>query len=160
MQYINRNAELYQTLEDKTLKGRPQKWKPTLRAELYIYLAVLMYIGLYVESSIKEYWHKDFSYSSIHVIRNFIRLKRFQQINRYFYYTKLREDNNKAFQNTFERIQNLSKYLRVLYRKFYTPSIYLTIDKTIKRFTSRALEIVNIPTKLTLEGFKIWVLGN
>ena len=115
---------------------------------------------LYVESSIEEYWHKDFSYGLIHVVRNFIGLKRFQQINRYFYCTKPREDNNEAFQNTFERIWDLSKYLHVLCRKFYTPGIHLAVNKMIKRFTSRALEIVNILTKPTLEGFKIWVLGN
>jgi hypothetical protein len=30
----------------------------------------------------------------------------------------------------------------------------------IERFTGRVLKIVNIPIKPTLEGFKIWVLGN
>ena len=160
MQYINRNAELYQILEDKTLKGRPRKWKPILRAELHIYLAVLIHIGLHVESSIKEYWHKDFSYSSIHIVRNFIKLKRFQQINRYFYCTKLQEDNNEAFQNTFKRIWDLSKYLHVLCRKFYTLSIHLAVNETIEWFTSQVPEIINISTKPTPEGFKIWVLGN
>jgi len=54
-------------------------------------------MGLYIESSTKEYWHKDFSSSLMHIIWNFIRLNRFRQINRYFYCTKLQEDNNEAF---------------------------------------------------------------
>jgi hypothetical protein len=44
--------------------------------------------------------------------------------------------------------------------KFYKPGIYLTVDETIERFTGRTPEIVNIPTKPTPEGFKIWMLGN
>ena len=34
------------------------------------------------------------------------------------------------------------------------------MDETIQRFTGRAKEIVNIPSKSTPEGFKIWVLAN
>ncbi|OCK75867.1 hypothetical protein K432DRAFT_307600, partial [Lepidopterella palustris CBS 459.81] len=34
------------------------------------------------------------------------------------------------------------------------------VDESIERFTGRASEIVNIPSKPTPEGFKIWILGN
>ena len=40
------------------------------------------------------------------------------------------------------------------------PGAYLAVDKIIQRFTGRAREIVNIPSKPTLEGFKIQILGN
>jgi len=52
VEYINKNAELYLALEDKEFLRR---WRPILRQELYIYLAVLIYIGLHIESSIKDY---------------------------------------------------------------------------------------------------------
>ena len=48
----------------------------------------------------------------------------------------------------------------MLCRKLYTPGIHLAVDEMIERFTGRAPKIVNIPTKPTPEGFKIWVLGN
>ncbi|KAF2191843.1 pea pathogenicity protein, partial [Zopfia rhizophila CBS 207.26] len=44
--------------------------------------------------------------------------------------------------------------------QYYTSRTHLVIDKSIKRFTGRAKEIVNIPSKLTPKGFKIWVLVN
>ncbi|KAF2178678.1 pea pathogenicity protein, partial [Zopfia rhizophila CBS 207.26] len=44
--------------------------------------------------------------------------------------------------------------------KYYTPGTHLAVDESIKRFTSRAKETVNIPSKPTLEGFKMWVLAN
>ena len=65
MKYINRNAELYLALEDKDFLRR---WKPISRQEMYIYLAVVIYIGLYTESSIKDYWHKDFSYGLMYIL--------------------------------------------------------------------------------------------
>ena len=90
IEYINRNVELYPTLEEKMPKGSPQLWKPTYRAELYAYLAVLIYIGLH-EPTIKDYWHKDFSYRTMYIVGQYISLKRWQQIDCYFYCTKLRE---------------------------------------------------------------------
>ena len=43
-----------------------------------------------------------------------------------------KNNNNKAFQNTFKRIWDLSEYLHMLYRKFYTLNIHLTVNKMIK----------------------------
>jgi hypothetical protein len=42
----------------------------------------------------------------------------------------------------------------------YNPGAHLAVDETIERFMGRAPEIVNIPSKPTPEGFKIWVLAN
>jgi len=37
---------------------------------------------------------------------------------------------------------------------------HLAVDESIQRFMGRASEIVNIPSKPTPEGFKIWILAN
>jgi len=55
----------------------------------------------------------------------------------------------------FTRINELAKYIRLTYRKLYTPKTHLTVNKTIQRFTGRASKIVNIPLKPIPEGFKI-----
>ena len=44
--------------------------------------------------------------------------------------------------------------------RYYKPGIHLTVNKTIKYFTSHTPEIVNILAKPTPKGFKIWVLAN
>ena len=44
--------------------------------------------------------------------------------------------------------------------RYYKPGIHLTVNEMIERFTSYTFEIINIPTKPTPEGFKIWILGN
>ena len=63
-------------------------------------------------------------------------------------------------QNYFNRVTSLTKSIQLTYRKLYTLGIYLIVNKTIKRFIRRALEIINIPSKLILKGFKIQVLAN
>ena len=44
--------------------------------------------------------------------------------------------------------------------RYYKPRIHLTVDEMIECFTSHTLEIINILTKPTPKGFKIWVLAN
>jgi hypothetical protein len=61
---------------------------------------------------------------------------------------------------TFDRVDKLSKYLQILCRRYYKPGCHLAVDETIERFMGRAPEIVNIPSKPTPEGFKIWVFAN
>jgi hypothetical protein len=60
----------------------------------------------------------------------------------------------------FNRVNKLIKYIYLTYRKLYSPSIYLIVDKTIKYFIGRIPEIINILSKLIPKGFKIWVLVN
>ena len=95
----------------------PRPWKPS-RLELHAYLAVLIHIGLYIKPTIKDYWHKDFSHGTIHIIGQYISLA-WQQLNCCFYYTTPKEEDDEDFQNTFKRIYDLSEYLRPHYKKFY-----------------------------------------
>jgi len=157
VKYTNKNTELHPPPEDAQF---PHRWKPTSKQELYVYLAVLIHIGLHIESSIEDYWHKDSRHGTIHIIRKYIGANRWQQIDRYFYCTQLKSKDNAAFQNTFKRIQELSKELWLASIKFYKPRIHFTVNETIKHFTGHTPEIINIPTKPTPKGFKIWMSGN
>ncbi|OCK78969.1 hypothetical protein K432DRAFT_406012 [Lepidopterella palustris CBS 459.81] len=55
---------------------------------------------------------------------------------------------------------NRQKRAILLSRRYWTLGPHLAVDKTIERFVAGALEIVNIPTKPTPKGVKIWVLAN
>ena len=65
-----------------------------------------------------------------------------------------------TLRTTFDRVNNLSEHLQLSCRKLHTPRTHLAADETIQRFMRRTPEIVNIPSKPTPEGFKIWVLAN
>ena len=85
---------------------------------------------------------------------------RFQQLNRYFRCIEPWQNDDPIPRSTFDRVTDLTKHIWLTYRKLYTPSAYLAINETIKRFIGRAPEIVNILSKPIPEGFKIWVLAN
>ena len=117
-------------------------------------------MGLYGESTIEDYQYKNFYYSSRHIVQKYIGANYWQQIDCYFYCTKPRSKDNEAFQNTFKRIEDFSKELCLALIRYYKPGIYLTVNKMIKCFTSCTPKIINILTKSTPKGFKIWVLAN
>jgi Transposase IS4 len=127
---------------------------------LYAYFGVLIYIGITIESAIKDYWGNLDSAGAGHIVKNYIGLVRFQQLNRYFRCTEPWPKEDSTPRTTFNRVNDLSKHLRLSCRKLYTPGTYLVVNETIQRFIGRSSEIVNIPLKLTPEGFKIWVLAN
>ena len=71
--WTNKYAELYPAEEAKHI----QLWKPIDRQELYAYLGVLIYMGITIESSIKDYWG-DLELAGVgHVVKNYISLIRF-----------------------------------------------------------------------------------
>ena len=139
-----------------TPKGNPRRWKPTSRQEIYAYFGVLIYMGIHKEPAIEDYWRTTNTYGPIHPVSKFMSKSRFEAIDRYFYCTK----TSQYMTNPFERIWEVSEYLRKRCRRFYNAGIHFSIDESIKRFTGHASEIVNIPSKPTPEGFKMWILAN
>ncbi|KAF1812442.1 pea pathogenicity protein, partial [Eremomyces bilateralis CBS 781.70] len=53
-----------------------------------------------------------------------------------------------------------SEHLQTTFKLFWLPGTNLAVDEAMARFTGRAAEIVNIPSKPTPKGFKIWVLAD
>ena len=160
IEQTNAYTDEQQALEDEDAPPTRRKWIPTFREELYTYFGVLIHIGLTAESAIKNYQGDLDEDGYSHIVKKYISKDRFQQLNRYIRATKPPPQDANPFESTFNRINNLSEHLQVLYRKLYNPSAHITINKTIQRFIGRASEIVNIPSKPTPKGFRIWVLAN
>ena len=115
-------------------------------------------MGLHPESSIPEFWNTDPLKGPIHEqILKHISLKRWQQIDRFFHISKPKPGET---EKPFQKLEPLSDTLRQGFKKYWKPGTHLAVDETIQRFLGRAKEIVNIPSKPTPEGFKIWVLAN
>jgi hypothetical protein len=117
-------------------------------------------MGITIEPCVEDYWGNCTEDGASYIVKNYIGKNRFQQLDYYFWALQPLPDDTLEPRTTFNRINDLSKHVRLLYRKLYTLGTHLAVNKTIQRFTGRTKEIVNIPSKLTLEGFKIWVLGN
>jgi len=154
--WTNAYAEAHPVSEEEAPKGRARPWKPTCRQELYAYFGVVIHMGITIEPAVEDYWG-PIEKGAAHKVTEYISRNRFEQLERYIRCSPMPED---GFHTTFDRVDELSEHLRVLCRKFWRPGPHLAVDETIQRFMGRAPEIVNIPSKPTPEGFKIWVLAN
>ena len=134
-------------------------WFPTTVKEFQAWLGASIWMGLHAESSIPEFWNTDPLKGPIHEqVFKHISLKRWQQIDRFFHISKPTPSSQQ--ESPFVKLEPLSETLRLAFKKYWKPGTHLSVDETIQRFLGRSKEIVNIPSKPTPEGFKIWVLAN
>jgi hypothetical protein len=117
-------------------------------------------MGITIESTIEDYWKDLDTYGTEHIVKKYIGLKRFQQLNHHFQASPPWPKSDTTPQSTFDRVKELSEHIQLTYRELYNPETHLAVNKTIQRFMGHTPEIVNIPLKPTPEGFKIWVLAN
>ena len=81
VEWTNKHAELY--LSDKENEHlRP--WQPICKKELYAYFRVLIHIGITIELCIKNYWKDLNTHSTEHIVKKYILVVRFQQLDRHF----------------------------------------------------------------------------
>ena len=155
VRHTNEYAFLYSG--PKTPQSRP--WIPTTISEFRAFLGVSIWMGLHLESSIKDFWNTNPLNGPIHhPVLNHMSLVRWQQIDRFFHVSKPLKPGQK--ETTFDKLEPLSTHLQEAFKKYWESGTHLAVDETIQRFMGRAKEIVNIPSKPTPEGFKIWVLAN
>ena len=81
IEWTNKHTELY-LLYKETEHARLQQ--PICKEELYAYFSVLIYIGITIELYIKDYWKDLDTYSTEHIVKKYILIVRFQQLNYYF----------------------------------------------------------------------------
>ena len=117
-----------------------------------------LYSGIYNELAVDEFWPEDDARKPLYPeVSNHIARDRWQQIDRFLHISDPEEGKDEV---PFEKLVPLNNKLRERFKKYWIPGTYLAVDKSIQRFTGRSSEIVNIPSKPTPEGFKVWVLAN
>lgn len=116
-------------------------------------------MGIHPEHEIPTYWNTDVKKGPVHdLVRRDMSLVRWQQLDRFLHISKPCQQPGK--ETPFEKVEPLNEELRIEAKKYWVSTTHLTIDEAIQRFLGRAKETVNIPSKPTPEGFKIWVLAN
>ena len=118
-------------------------------------------MGVHAETAIEDFWNTDPQKGPIHeLLREAIPLKRWQQIDRFLHISKPQLPQETQRESPFQKLEPLNKQLRQRFKQYWKAGTHLAVDKKIQRFIGRSKEIVNIPSKPTPEGFKIWVLAN
>lgn len=113
---------------------------------------------------IERYWNIDPDTGGVfELVSEAISLVRWQQINRYLYCFVCPEDQ--VLQpikglRPFDKVDKLAAHLIPLFSKYWAPGRDLAIDEAIQGFCGRARETVNIPSKPTPIGYKMWVVAD
>ena len=138
-------------------------WKPVTSSEILAYLGIIIYMGIHVEPHIANYWNTDSKTSPIHhPVRNSMSRIRWKQINRYFHVFDPALDHPAPNRTArpHEKVDPLAKLLLSAFQRYWKPATDVAIDECIEGFTGRSGDTVNIPTKPTPIGFKIWTLAD
>ena len=82
IEWTNKHAKLY-LLDKKAEYLRP--WQLICKQELYAYFTVQIYMGITIELCIKDYWKDLNIYSTEYIVKKYIGVIRFQQLDCYFW---------------------------------------------------------------------------
>jgi hypothetical protein len=74
VEWTNKHAELYLLDEEKEYL---RVWQPICKQELYAYFSVLIYMGITIESCIKDYWKDLNTYGTEHIVKKYMGVARF-----------------------------------------------------------------------------------
>jgi Transposase IS4 len=116
-----------------------------------VFLGVNLHFALYPLAVRDDYW-------IIHKIGQFMGLKRFEQIRRFF---SLKATIS-PFTNApwFYRVQRVSELVRNACKKAYKPFSYISIDEAMVAFQGRLKDTIKIKNKPINKGYKLWCISN
>jgi hypothetical protein len=139
-------------------------WKPVTSDEILAYLGIQIYMGIHVEPHINDYWNTNEEDGPIHQsVRKTMSHHRWNQINRYFHIWDPTSDQDCVQSDKVrphQKVDPLWKLLSPSFQRYWKPGRDVSVDECIEGFTGRTGDTVNIPTKPTPIGFKIWVLSD
>ncbi|KAK7592463.1 hypothetical protein V3481_007079 [Fusarium oxysporum f. sp. vasinfectum] len=145
-------------------QSRILKWEGISTATAYVWLGVLIYLGIHREISIKDHWKSPSlgDQRPLHSIIKFMPLRKFELITRYFRtfdYTKLDVRDESDLPKTFQAAEEWSDHIQRVSTELYSPGTNLTVDECMIPFTGRSKETTVVKNKPTPVGFKVWVIA-
>ncbi len=119
--------------KDTTPSSRIHFWNPVDRDEIWIFLGILMYMGVVRLPKIEDYWSTDTLFKN-DVIPKVMSRNRFQLILRFIHFAD-NDDPNQT--DKLHKIGMLSEMLLENFKAVYTPGPVLTIDESMIPFRGR-----------------------
>ncbi|KAG6997356.1 hypothetical protein FocnCong_v015434 [Fusarium oxysporum f. sp. conglutinans] len=162
--YLLENAVVDNWNNPLSKHSRILKWEGLSIATAYVWLGVLIYLGIHREISIKDHWKAPSlgDQRPLHSIIKFMPLRKFELITRYFRtfdYTKLDVSDEGDLPKTFQAAEAWSNHIQKASTELYLPGTNLTIDECMVPFKGRSKETTVVKNKPTPVGFKIWVIA-
>lgn len=142
----NAYAHLKREPDDEFKRFQGRSWKDTNAAEIKVFLATLIYMGIHDSGQLDCYWRKNIKQGPIHTPQFYITLNRFEQLKRYLHISDPREKNlNKK--EWWYRVEPLASTFHKAAREYYIPGSELSVDELMIQCFGRSLHTVKMPKK-------------
>jgi hypothetical protein len=149
----------YKEARNKENKNKNSRWwKAVDLYEIQIYIALLIYIGIYKNSNIEDFWSKEIT---IHKPIEYISYFCFQQIKHYFHVSPPPVSNNPTHLPIKLWYMKLALLYILLQKHFQIYTILgqnVSFDEIMVAFTGRSRHTLKMKNKPISEGFKLWAL--
>jgi len=119
-----------------------------------IFVGLLIYMGLYRNAAVGEYWNKDGT-SPTNNITSYMGQTRFEEIKRWFHISPPATFPRNGW---YEKLQPLTGNLERRFQLYVLPASQVAVDEMMVRFTGRSQHTVRMPSKPIPEGYKIYAL--
>ena len=119
-----------------------REWSDLLMEELYVFIGVIIYMGVHKEPQIEMYWNTDFNKGPLHSIPKHISLRRFEQIKRYCHISCPESDERNGYHLPsnkvwWYKVEPLASALQASFQRYYSPSSEVSIDELMVRCFGR-----------------------
>jgi hypothetical protein len=144
--------------------SRILKWEGISTSTAYVWIGILIYLGIHREISIKDHWKAPSlgDQRPLHSIIKFMPLRKFELITRYFRtfdYTKVDMRDESDLPKTFKAADEWSEHIQKVSTELYDPGTNLTVDECMVPFTGRSKDTTLVKGKPTPVGFKVWAIA-
>jgi hypothetical protein len=162
--YLIENAVIDNWNTPLSKHSRILQWEGLSTTTAYVWIGILIYLGIHRENSIKDYWKSPRlgDQRPLHTITKFMPLRKFELITRYFRtfdYTKLDVRDEGNLLKTFQAAEPWSQHIQKVSAELFIPGTNLTVDECMIPFTGRSKETTVVKNKPTPLGFKIWAIA-
>jgi len=149
----NKYAEAYPMLYPRN-SARP--FKPTCRAEIKIYFAILIFLGIYKHNNPKAHWDAPLPGSPV----DRMPWKRYEHLKSIIKVSDINQDRQHADipGDWHFKISPLDERLMSRFQEFVIPGSKLSYDEQMLPFRGRSTHVTKVPGKPHPDGFKVWAL--
>ncbi|KAJ0125852.1 Uncharacterized protein HZ326_31042, partial [Fusarium oxysporum f. sp. albedinis] len=146
-------------------QSRLLDWKPTSVAEIFVWIAILIYMRIHKEPRIEDYWRTSQlgKQQPSHPMVKWMSLRRFQLLSRvlrlFDHTTIFVATGDSFYSRTFSRVDDWSNHIQHISTTFFKPGTAIAIDECMVRFLGRSLETTTVPSKPIPTGFKVWAVA-
>jgi hypothetical protein len=160
--WLKDNGVINSWMHPMTEKSAVRKWEGTSVAEVYTWLAILIYMGVHKERTIRSHWSppNPGTQRPEHSFIKFMPYWKFQLIHRHlrpFDHNKI--DETAGLPKEFQAADEWSDHIQAVSAEIFTPGSHLAVDECMVGYTGRSNATTVVHGKPDPIGFKVWVIA-